>query len=196
MVNEVKYLYYYLTDLALTVLTFNFFVRKRIINNYIGKKKLGGVLDAGCGSGVLSGLFPRKQYYGIDIDKDSITYAQKKHPGYKFLISDLTNLNIKQKFDLVLIVGVLHHLGDNDVNKFFNGLSHLMTPSARIIIIEAVPPLLKFNIIGQLLRWSDKGKFIRRLEQYQNLISPKFKIIERKTATEVFFDYAVFLAGK
>lgn len=196
MINKVKYLYYYLADLALTVLTLNFLVRKKIIRRYVGKRKLRKILDAGCGTGILSRPFSKKQYYGVDIDKDIIWYAQKKRPGYKFLTGDLTNLNIKQKFDLVLIVGVLHHLSDNDINKFFHNLFHLMNLNAKIIIIEAIPPLLKFNIIGQLLRWSDKGKFIRRIEQYQKLISPSFKIIEKKTATEVFFDYAVFLAGK
>lgn len=190
-----KYFSYWFCDLALYVLTLNFFARKRIIREFTKNKKFKNILDAGCGTGTLCSLFSPKEYYGIDIDKNAVIYARNKYPTYNFTAGNLTKLNIKRKLDLVLVIGVLHHLSSKDIDKFFNSLNSFLIKDARIIVIDATAPFLKFNMLGYLLRQFDKGKFIRNSQEYKKLISKKFKIIKEDRATELFFDYAVFLAS-
>lgn len=186
---------FWLQDLILVILTFNFFIRKRIIKRYKTELNFRKVLDAGCGTGTLAPMFPKEKYYGIDIDRDLILYAKRKYKGYKFEVGNLTNFTSNEKFDLVLIVGVLHHLNDRDIGKFFNSLSRNLTNDARIIVIEAIFPLNKLNFVGYLLRYFDQGKFIRSTNEYKKLVKKKFRIIDCKLEREVFFDYVVFFAS-
>lgn len=190
-----RYFYFWLQDLALTILTFNFFVRKRVIRRYTYNGKFENVLDAACGTGILVSLFSPRQYYGVDIDKDAIWYARRKHPGYQFAIGDLTDFTTTKKFDLVLVVGVLHHLSSRDVNKFLTCVSSLLKKNSKMVIVEAIYPIKKWNIPAYLLRFFDKGKFIRNRIGYKRLIEENFEIIESTLETEVVFDYAVFFAG-
>ena len=187
---------FWLKDLILILLTCNFVVRKRIINHLARGSNFESVLDAGCGTGILARLFSSKQYYGVDVDRGAVSYARKANPGYKFAVGDLTNFTSNRSFDLVLVVGVLHHLEKVESEKYLQFISTHSRKNVRIIIIEAIPPIKKWNLPGFLLRYFDKGKFVRTRSDYKKMIEKKFRITENFLSTEVFFDYAVFLAVK
>ena len=81
------------------------------------------VVDIGCGTGDIRDLFPEDvSYVGFDISEKYIKAAQKKYgkrakfivgTAYDFLQKpDENNLD---SADLVLCVGLLHHLDNNDV---------------------------------------------------------------------------------
>lgn len=191
-----KHFYYCLQDLVLILLTCNYFVRRKIIRGYTKSGDFKCILDAGCGTGVLSRLFSAKEYFGVDINKDVIRYARKHYPGYQFVTADLTSFVTQKFFDLVLIVGVIHHLSDQETEKFFEFIFAHTEKGAKIIIIEAISPILRWNLLGYLLRYFDKGEFIRTPTGYKRLIEKRFRIIGNSLESEGFFDYAVFLASK
>ena len=182
---------YYTVDIIVKILTLNLYVIKRLITPYTG---IGKVLDLGCGVGSLAPLFKRKNYLGIDIDKKSIEFARKKNLRYKFQVADVTDFQFNDKFDLILIVGVLHHLNNGDVRKTLEGVSNCLKKDGKLIVIEAIPPIFKWNLPGQFLRANDNGKFIRLTEEYKSLIEIKFYIKICKSALGGFFDYA-FVVG-
>lgn len=190
MKNSIFFFY----DLVLSLLTFNFYVRRRIIRQYTRSHKLKRVLDAGCGTGILCSLFSPKVYLGIDINEDVIFYARKKHKGYTFEIGDLTDLDLKQEFDLAIVIGVLHHLSDNQVRKFLSDVNEILVEKGVVIFIEAIYPRDKKSFVSFLLRYFDKGGYIRKTGQYKKLVSDKLEIVDDYETNEVFFRYAVVVA--
>ena len=72
------------------------------------------ILEVGCGAGFsadyLSGRYRR--YLGIDYSRELIKYANKYNlrDGVEFRATDITELKTSDRFDLVLMIGVLHHV--------------------------------------------------------------------------------------
>jgi trans-aconitate methyltransferase len=77
------------------------------------------VVDFGCGFGDLYTYMLKKgftgvRYMGIDINPQFISMAKKKHPDCNFLLLNLTEENLTERFDFILSSGVFnHHLSDN-----------------------------------------------------------------------------------
>ena len=88
------------------------FLRK--VFQEIRKSNPKKIIDLGCGEGFFEAFLLKNKYgaemVGIDINPDSIKYAQKNNPGVKFLTGDILNLKMKGNFDLVLMLEVLEHL--------------------------------------------------------------------------------------
>ena len=83
----------------------------KIIKMY---KKEGRVLDIGCSTSVLKSLLGKNyEYFGLDISKEII--KEKKDESH-FKIFDLNNeekLPFKEKFDIVVVSGVLEYAFPN-----------------------------------------------------------------------------------
>lgn len=186
-----KYISFIFSDFMVAVLSLDSFVIKNILRDFIKENKPREVLDLGCGSGSLSPLFSKSIYTGIDIDKKLIEYAKLKHPDYNFVVGDVTSFNLNKKFDFIFIVGVLHHLNDMDVKKTLVCMRKCLKDSGKIVIIEAIPPIIKINIIGSFLRAIDKGKYIRYTEKYRKFISKQFYITNCYSKLAGFFDYGI-----
>lgn len=177
-------------DQIIRLITFNYYFIKQVIVNEIGFSKSSAVLDLGCGTGTLSGLFNKDKYLGVDIDKDSINLARKKNKEYLYKASDATTFRSKKKYDLVLVVGVLHHLNDSDVKKTLKTISLHTKKGGRVVIIEAIPPISRLNFIGIMLRKLDKGHYVRKLEEYEKLIK-NLKLLDSYEKKAGIIDYGV-----
>lgn len=74
------------------------------------------ILDIGCGNGRMAEVFKDLdiEYLGIDNSAELIKIAQQRFANnkkIKFQIADITDLQLgENKFDLVLVIAVLHHL--------------------------------------------------------------------------------------
>lgn len=88
------------------------------ISNYLHNKS--SVLDAGCGSGFISNYFAynnkNTKFTSVDFS-DALDHSRKisQQLNLKNIIyhkEDLCNWKNKQKFDVVLCQGVLHHIPD------------------------------------------------------------------------------------
>lgn len=77
--------------------------------------KYKNVLDYGCGTAL---FYPRikkrnkkASYTGIDLSKEMLDAARKKHKGIELIEADAEKLPLpKESFDLVIGRGILHHL--------------------------------------------------------------------------------------
>ncbi|HKC28874.1 MAG TPA: class I SAM-dependent methyltransferase, partial [Jatrophihabitans sp.] len=66
------------------------------------------VLDAGCGTGRLSGALHERGHHvvGVDLDPALIDAAQADHPGPRYVVTDLAELALDEDpFDAALLAG-------------------------------------------------------------------------------------------
>jgi 2-polyprenyl-3-methyl-5-hydroxy-6-metoxy-1,4-benzoquinol methylase len=74
------------------------------------------ILELGCGAGFaaryLEGSYA--EYIGVDYASELIRYAQEHNSAKnaRFVCADLLDLAFAREFDIVLMIGVLHHLPD------------------------------------------------------------------------------------
>src|SRR5918998_2200734 len=65
------------------------------------------VLDAGCGPGRVGGHLASVGHdvVGVDVDPVLIAAAEEDHPGPRWLVGDLAELDLPDRFDLVVCTG-------------------------------------------------------------------------------------------
>lgn len=174
------------------ILTLNYMLIKSILKKWSPKGEIT-VLDLGCGLGNLAPLFKSKGYLGVDIDEKSIEIAKQNYPIYTFKVGDITTFSINRNFDLVVAIGVFHHINDKQMDMGLNVIKKHLNKDGRAIIVEAIPPIFKWNIIGQAIRLMDQGHFIRPFQQYEKKIKSKFNILYAQERKGGIVDYGVFV---
>lgn len=183
-------------EMLIKILTFDYVVIRRIIKKELAIKNKGKVLDIGCGTGILSPFFPKSNYTGIDVDEKLISFAKKTYKK-KFLLMSVDKLKFpKSIFDKIVLVGVIHHLDDNKAKKAFEEIKRVLKKNGKLLVIEAIPSISKYNLIGRFLRQLDIGEFVRTLEEYEKLFQNKFKITKKYQQRSGIFDYGIFLLSK
>lgn len=193
MIDSLPYL---VNDFLISLITARYVVIKKIIKEEFSKKKYTNVLDIGCGTGVLSTLFNKKYYLGFDIDENLIGYAKAKRPQYDFKVGDATNFKFKKKFDFVLVSGVIHHLDDKQVYKTLKLINLHLRRHGKAVLIEAIPPVKKWNLLGKIIRDIDRGAHIREVEEYNKLVKKCFKKVITYPRLGGIVDYAVIIIEK
>ena len=132
-------------------------------------KKKDFILDYGCGVGIFSKLFNKKNYVGFEVNKNFIKHAKKLNKGYNFYIINQKNLkNYKKKINAILINNVLHHLSDKQVVDTIHFVKQNSKKRTKILIIE--PLVENFFSIGFFIKALDIGNFIRRKKEYISLL--------------------------
>lgn len=65
------------------------------------------VLDAGCGAGRLGGALHRRGHAVVGVDADEVLVAEARdvHPGPRWLVADLADLDLGETFDVVVAAG-------------------------------------------------------------------------------------------
>ena len=102
------------------------------------KEPFFDLLDAGCGTGAMLGLFkrdhPDKNYTGIDLSEKMIEVAKRKHlEEICFVAGDCENLPFADSsFDVVTCSMSFHHYPDPE--QFFLSLRRVLRPGGRLIL--------------------------------------------------------------
>ncbi|MEO8401524.1 MAG: class I SAM-dependent methyltransferase [Gammaproteobacteria bacterium] len=92
----------------------------------------GSVLDLGCGTGEpITQFFIDKGFKitGIDGSKKMIELCKKRFPNEQWIISDMRDINLNQKFDVVLAWHSFFHLDHDSQRKMFKIFSAHTKPN-------------------------------------------------------------------
>lgn len=112
------------------------------------------LLDLGCGDGVteifFEKYFPQFKIQGIDISVKSIEEAQKKQlSNTSFAQYDGQQIPYgNERFDVVFVAGVLHHIDAVDHQKVVNEIFRVLKPGGRLYLFEHNPinPLTRYLV--------------------------------------------------
>lgn len=150
-------------------------------------------LDFGCGTGQFAACFPACRYVGIDPARPYVDYAIRHRTGnYSVMDGGALGL-LPERFDGVLVLGVLHHLPDEIARSSLDELERVLRPGGTLLVIEDVPPPTLLNVPGHVMHWLDRGGHIRDDEAYRALFAPYFEIREHYTMRSGICDYGVYV---
>lgn len=107
------------------------------------KRELGynpkKILDFGCGVGTMLELltknFKSSSFYAYDESKKSMLYIKKNFPK----INCLNNLKTNEKFDLIFLSAVMHHVKSTDRDILLKNIYNLLNPNGVMFIFEHNP---------------------------------------------------------
>jgi SAM-dependent methyltransferase len=141
----------------------------RPIRDHVDLSLVRRVLDVGCGPGTNTALFTGADYLGIDINESYIESARRRHRR-TFVAADVTTYRVAdhQRFDLILVNSLLHHLDDASTVRLLKHLSRLLSDDGRVHILELVLPAGPSP--ARFLARHDRGKFVRPLDRWTMLL--------------------------
>ena len=96
------------------------------------------IMEAGCGTGntiiKLAESCPKGDFLGLDMVTNSLNIARKKTDlkNLKFTEQNILNMKHEDKFDVIMCIGVLHHL--SDMKKGIESLAKNMKDDGYIIL--------------------------------------------------------------
>jgi len=132
------------------------------INNFIASKKKGGILDLGCGTGLLLKFLnkknPKYDLTGIDYMKN------KKHKNIKFIKKEFFKFNPKKKFSYVISTMVMEHVPK--VNIYLKHLNKITQKNAYFIILTVNTNSFLYMIANFLYKIGIKTPFVRLFDPH------------------------------
>lgn len=169
---------------------------KRYISNVTGKR----ILDLGCGTAdILACIENELCYVGIDNNSRYIAENREKYEkrsNVKFYHTDLNQYaaKCKKKYDLVLMMGVMHHISDDEVDKAMENIKKLLDAGGEFVSLD--PCYTEhMNPIAWILCRLDRGKYVRTKAEWIELMSRHWKNIwheERKDTLILPYSVIVF----
>lgn len=95
------------------------------------------VLDAGCGPGRVGGALARAGHAvtGVDVDPVLVAAAEQDHPGPRWVVGDLAELDLGETFDAIVCAGnVMTFLAPSTREEVLRRFRRHVEPDGRVAI--------------------------------------------------------------
>ena len=152
---------------------------QEFVNKYVKPKAGDKILDIGCGPGDALQFLSEVEYYGFDMDRGYIETAKKRYGSRgNFFCKKVSLAAVEgtEQFDIVITMGVIHHLNDEEAKQLFELAFQLLKPSGRLITYDGCY-LPNQSSAERFFLDIDRGRFIRTESAYCELLSKKFSHI-------------------
>ncbi|HUC67946.1 MAG TPA: class I SAM-dependent methyltransferase [Stellaceae bacterium] len=126
----------------------------RALNDAIGTRKLGTVVELCCGAGEGFGLLraPVDLGVGVDISARMLEVARARYADgrYVFIQGDATNLPLATgAFDAAIINGGIHHV--NDRRRLFAEIARVLKPGGALYFREPCDDLILWRVLRAVI---------------------------------------------
>lgn len=151
--------------------------RKAFVDEYIKPDSGYRILDIGCGTAEILRYLPDDiEYYGFDHSPKYIAAAKKRFEGIGHFVCgpiEEISLSALPKFDVVLVLGVLHHLDDCSARQLVKLAKTALIDNGRLVTIDpCLAPEQSF--LAKFLIRNDRGQNVRDKGGYLDLTSGFF----------------------
>lgn len=96
----------------------------------------------------------------------------------------------------MLLLGVLHHLRDSEINSLMESIPDVLNPSGTVITYDCAM-VTGQHPVARLLAKYDRGRYARSPQKYRKLLKSHFEIeteIVRHDLLKVPYTHAIFRA--
>jgi cyclopropane fatty-acyl-phospholipid synthase-like methyltransferase len=138
------------------------------------------ILDVGCGpASLLQDLPEDVTYIGYDLNEKYIRQARERysHRKAQFHLARISAMHlpdeIRGRCHRVLAMGVLHHLDDPEVGKFFELVEASLAPKGKLVTVDAATWPGQGRIARTIVK-SDRGQYVRQAREYIRLFRELF----------------------
>ncbi len=150
--------------------------REEIVARYVRPRPGDRVLDCGCGPGEFLEHLADVEYVGIDLDERYVDAARRRFGDRgEFRLGSVgpETMHEAGRYDLVLAMGLLHHLSDDVVGEFFRLARLALKPTGLLVTLDPcyVPGQSR---VARLLLDLDRGEHVRTLAEWGPLVEPFF----------------------
>ncbi|NDC90135.1 MAG: class I SAM-dependent methyltransferase [Bacteroidetes bacterium] len=150
--------------------------RKRLVDDVLGVEPAMRILDIGCGPADILNYLPEVDYVGFDHSPNYINAARERFNG-RGRFFNLSASEIKfEEFaprDLVMSIGVIHHLNDDEVIDALTTARNVLGSGGRFV--SADPTFAEGqHTVGRFLASCDRGQFVRTPDEIRALVSEIF----------------------
>lgn len=139
------------------------------------------VLDVGCGPAYYFDRLPQPvTYFGYDTDPTYITWARSRfgdRASFHCGAFDEEQAAGLPPVDVVLMLGLLHHLSDDDSRTLLDLAARTLAPGGRVVTVDTCFDPAQ----GRVSRWvsdNDRGEYVRRADQFAALAEASFEQVE------------------
>lgn len=150
--------------------------RAEVVRTYVRPQPGDRVLDCGCGPGEFCAFLPDVEYVGIDVDERYVTEARRRYgERASFRLGPVGPETIRddERFNLVLAMGLLHHLDDREVTSLLEIAHRSLAPGGRLVTIDPCYAPDQSRIARMLIDL-DRGEHVRSAEAWPALVEPIF----------------------
>lgn len=111
-----------------------------LVKEYIQPTNGCTVLDVGCGPATVLDFLPNVKYFGLDPNPKYIASASKIWRKGYFICAGVDQLNDHglQTFDRIIILGVMHHLDDQQLTQLMTSLRNRLNSEGVLITLMAL----------------------------------------------------------
>jgi SAM-dependent methyltransferase len=155
------------------------------------------ILDIGCGPAQILNCMNDIRYVGYDPSESYISDARKIHDpalaqffAGRFRQRDLA---LHQPFDIGLLLGVLHHLDDEEATALVGLMRSAIRTGGRLITLDNVFIDHQNPIARKLIEW-DRGKNVRTASKYRALTDKHFDLINDTIVHKTFPPYTLYIS--
>jgi cyclopropane fatty-acyl-phospholipid synthase-like methyltransferase len=115
-------------------------LRKELVRKYVRPYDGMKILDIGRGTGEILEYLSAVEYLGVDLTETYIRSAVDRYGerGISYRTRQERPWSKDRSFDVVLSLGVFHHLGDGEVISFLDSIKSLMKRNTRIVTVDLV----------------------------------------------------------
>jgi len=173
--------------------------RREIAKLYLmpGASRPLRILDVGCGTAQILEYLPDCTYVGLDFSERYLESAQRRYGDRAiFVRSEATIAPFERwrgEIDCVLLLGLLHHLDDEDTVSLFRAAGPALAAGGRVVSVDPTVST-ETHPVGRFLAHRDRGRNVRAPDGYLALARRAFdevKLHVRHDLLRVPYSHAI-----
>jgi ubiquinone/menaquinone biosynthesis C-methylase UbiE len=156
-------------------------LRRNVIQSHVRAKAGDKVIDIGCGPAQILPWLPEIEYLGFDINPEYIASARRTHSNRgTFVVGDTRSLWDDSRFtdaDVVIALGILHHLDDDDAAHCIRFAHRVLKQTGRFVCLDACW-VSNQGFLSRYVVSKDRGRNVRTEQEYRRLAANVFKKVD------------------